>query len=127
MNCANPNDNIDTEDIVIGHSLGAVFALRVAERSKVKIGHLILVSGWDFWDLTPEFVTFFNPLMEHEKIINNCQKITVVHSSNDPFVTIFQAGEMSKRLNAGFVRIENGGHLTSTDGYNEFPKLLDII
>lgn len=62
MSCADPDSNVHTGDLVIGHSLGAVFALKVAEASKVKIGHLILVSGWDFWDLTPEFETLFNLL-----------------------------------------------------------------
>lgn len=126
-NSCDPERNIKEGDIVVGHSLGAVFALRLAEKSKVKIGHLVLVSGWDFWDLTPEFITFFNPLMDHKAIVKNCKKITVIHSSNDPFVTIFQAGEMAKRLGADFVRIENGGHLQDSDGFKEFPKLLDVI
>ncbi len=118
---------LDSETSIVGHSLGAVFAMKLVENSNVKIDQLVLVSGWDAWDLTPEQATFFETLIDHEKIIKNCRKITVVHSTNDPYFTIYHAAEMAKRFNANFIKIENGGHLRKQDGFEEFPQLAALF
>jgi predicted alpha/beta hydrolase family esterase len=118
---------LNNESIIIGHSLGAIFALKLIQNSKVKINHLIIVSGWDFWDLTPEHKSFFELPVDHKRIIENCEKITVIHSTNDPYVTIAQANEMANRLKANFIEIKNGGHLTDKEGFNSFPQLENYL
>lgn len=118
---------IDEETSIVGHSLGAVLALKLLQNSSIKIDRLLLVSGWDFWDLTPEHKTFFDVPVDHEKVIVNSTRISVVHSTNDPYITVYQAEEMSKRLKADFHKVENGGHLQATDGFSTFPLLVDLI
>jgi predicted alpha/beta hydrolase family esterase len=125
--CALKDFILDENTSIVGHSLGALLGMKLVQNSKVKIDKLVLVSGWDFWDLTPEHKTFFNIPMNQEKIKSNCNHITVVHATNDPYITINQAEEMSKRLSADFIKIENGGHLQASDGYKGFPKIVDLL
>lgn len=116
---------VEAETLVIGHSLGALLALRLAE--KYKLGQVILVSGWDFDDLTAEHKSFWDNPYNHQLIKNNVGKITVIHSDNDPYVTAFQAEEMAKRLGAKFILKKGAGHMTSKDGVTTLPEALQEI
>lgn len=118
---------IDENTSIVGHSLGSVLGLKLIQNTNIKIDKLVLVSGWDFWDLTPEHKTFFDIPVDHEKIIENSKKVTVVHSSNDPYVALYQAEKMSKRLRGEIIKIENGGHLQASDGFQEFPQLVEVL
>ena len=60
---------VDGETVVIGHSLGSVLALRLAER--IKFGKGILLAAWDYNDLTPEHQSFWQTMMDHKKILSN--------------------------------------------------------
>ncbi len=126
-NCALKDFTIDSDTTIIGHSLGCALALKLVENSNCKIDTLITVSGWDYWDLTPEHETFFADKFNYEKIINNSQHRYAFHSTNDPYVTIFVAEEYSKRIKGNFIKIENGGHLGESDKIYEFPELAKIL
>jgi len=120
------NFKIDEHTLIIGHSLGAVLALRLAEIYKFK--QMILVAGWDFDDLTDQHQKFWPNPINHQLIKNNVNNITYVSSDNDPYVTAFQAEEMSKRLNAKFLLIKNAGHFTKeTFGITQIPQILELI
>lgn len=116
---------VDVETTVIGHSIGCLLALRLAERHKFQ--KMILVVGWDYDDLTEEHKLFWKTKIDHSIIKNNVQNIFVVHSDNDPYTTVFQAEEMSKRLNAKFVLIKGAGHFTKKDIGGQAPVILDVI
>lgn len=111
--------------LVIGHSLGCLIALRLAE--KHRIGKIILVSGWDFDDLTEAHKLFWKTKIDHAKINRNVKKVIVLHSDNDPYISAFQAEEMSKRLNGKFVLVKGAGHFTSADNVNKLPQLIQLI
>jgi len=123
--CALRSSFLDKDTIVIGHSLGAILGLKLAE--EYRFLKLITVSGWDFWDLTPEHKTFFKTLINHKKIMKNVSKRVVIHSDNDPFVTATIAEEFSKRLRAKFVLIPGKGHFIEKNGVVRFPELLKYV
>lgn len=117
---------VDKGTVVIGHSLGALLGLRLAERQKFK--KLIMVSGWDFDDLTTEHELFWPNKINHEKIKGNVKDIVVIHSSNDPYTTAVSAEGMSKRLDGKFVLVPNGGHLSQKEGGRaDLPEILPYI
>lgn len=116
---------IDRETIVIGHSLGAVLALRIAEENSFK--KLFLVSGWDFDDLTKEHRLFWKNKINHRKIRKNVGEIYVFHSDSDPYFTAFQAEEMSKRLGGKFFLIKGAGHFTKSDGVLSIPEIVKYL
>jgi len=117
---------IDRQTTIIGHSLGCLIGLRLAE--KFCFNKLILVAGWDFNDLTFEHRFFWKIPINHKKIISNVKNIVVIHSDNDPYITAFQAEEMSKRLKAvKFVLVKGAGHFGKDDHYTQLPQILKFV
>jgi hypothetical protein len=119
------NFEINKETIIIGHSLGAVLALRLAEKYKFK--KIISISGWDFDDLTPEHQKFWPNKINHQLIKENVKDIVCMTSDNDPYFSVFQTQEMAKRLNAKFLLIKNAGHFTNEFHITEIPEILELI
>lgn len=117
---------VDKDTVVIGHSLGAVLGLRLAEKQSFE--KLILVSGWDFDDLYPQHKLFWPNKLDHETIKQNVKEFIVIHSDNDPYMTAFSAEEMNKRLSGKFVLVLGGGHLSKKEGgRTELPEILPFI
>jgi uncharacterized protein len=111
--------------IVIGHSLGTLLALRLAE--KYPMQKMFLVAGWDFDDLTPEHQSFWKNKIDHEKIKRNVKEIYCLTSDNDPYITAFTVEEMSKRLGATYILIPAAGHFTKKYGITKIPQLLPYL
>jgi uncharacterized protein len=118
---------VDEDTLVVGHSLGALLGLRLAERQKFK--KLILVSGWDFDDgLEPKHRLFWPNNIDHNKILENVKEFVVIHSDNDPYTSVQVAEDMCKKLNGKFVLVPNGGHLSQKQGNKtELPEILPFI
>lgn len=114
--------SLDKDTTVIGHSLGAVLGLRLAEEYPFK--RLILVAGWDFNSLAPHEQTFWNHMTDHAKIRKNVDEIVVVTSDNDPYTTATIAKEMADRLGAKYELIKGVGHFLKEDGVNELSAIL---
>jgi predicted alpha/beta hydrolase family esterase len=120
--------SIDENTILIGHSLGVPFILNILETHKVKA--CFLVAGFiglleNKFD--PVIKTFSNKNFDWNRIKENCQKFTVLHSNNDPYVHIDKAYELSKYLNIEPTLIPDAGHFNSTSNYYEFHDLLELI
>jgi len=116
---------IDKDTTLIGHSLGCLLAMRLAE--KYVIDKMILVSGWDFDDLTEGHKTFWLNKIDHTKIKSHVKKTYVIHSDNDPYITKITAEDMSKRFGADFILVPNGGHLNAKSGITKLPQLLNVL
>ncbi|MGI8420324.1 MAG: RBBP9/YdeN family alpha/beta hydrolase [Candidatus Levyibacteriota bacterium] len=116
---------LDKDTIVIGHSIGCLLAMRLAE--KHKLHNLYLIAGWDFNDLTEEHRLFWPNAINHSEIIKNTDKIYCITSNNDPYMTPFTVESMTKRLHGEFILIKNGGHFNDKFGIKEIPELLQYI
>ncbi|MDD3647015.1 MAG: alpha/beta fold hydrolase [Candidatus Dojkabacteria bacterium] len=124
MRSALRNHKLDKNTLVIGHSLGAVLALRLVEQTRTKIAGLITVSGWDFWSLVPEHRTFFKNNIDHKRIIARTSKRTVIHADDDPYFTEYTAREFAKRIKANCIILKKKGHFTKDSGVIRFPELI---
>lgn len=116
---------IDKDTVVIGHSLGSVLCLRLAERISFKKG--ILLAGWDYNDLTPEHHTFWQTMMNHELLKRNVSQWIAIISDNDPYVTKIIAHEMAGRLGASIVDAGMKGHFLAKDAVTVVPEILDFV
>jgi predicted alpha/beta hydrolase family esterase len=120
-----------TEDtILVGHSLGGTFALRVMEKSQVRIKALFLVAAAIGIPPLKNYETdrpFVEKPFNWEKIRGKCGKIVVFHSDDDPIVFVGNGIEIAKNLDAEFVRSPTGGHFNAKAGYLKFPLLRDRI
>ena len=118
-------DIIDNETLIVGHSLGCLMALKIAE--EYKYNKMILVAGWDFNDLTVEHQSFWEQPIKHKKITNHVKNIICIASDNDPYFTWCTNEEMSRRLNAKPILVQNAGHFTEEFGIKEIPEILKLI
>ena len=117
---------VDKDTIVIGHSLGSVLALRLAERIGFKKG--ILLAGWDYNDLTPEHQNFWVKMTDHATIKKNVPEWVGLVSDNDPYVTKTIAHEMVARLDGKPIDVGPKGHfLAKDDGVTEVPEILEFV
>jgi len=119
-------DFVDADTVVIGHSLGSVLALRLAERIAFRKG--ILLAVWDFNDLTPEHASFWPNMIDHAKIKENVKEWIFPISDNDPYVTPAIAKEVAGRVNGRVVEMGKRGHfLTKEDGVSEVREILEFV
>jgi predicted alpha/beta hydrolase family esterase len=116
---------IDDDTIIIGHSLGNLLAMRLAEKFQYK--QMILVSAWDYDDLCEGHKLFWKTKINHSKIKDHVKNITVIHSDNDPYYTAIAAEDTSKRLNAKYIVVKGGGHFGTKDGTKEIPEIVGLL
>ena len=123
-------EKINSETILIGHSLGAAFILNYLEQADKEIKAAFLVAGYhkmlenEFKQLNKSFV---DKKFNWDKIIENCENFFVIGSDNDPYIEEGITRQMAFELDAELHIIHNGGHLNSKAGYDKFPFLLELI
>lgn len=122
--------NICEDDVVVGWSTGAIFAVRYLYENKINVNKLILISGFNNYVGSVPSVDNINKdfFMKDVKVAKNiANKIVCIKSDNDPFISQQALDDFSKQLGAKTVNIISGGHFNSNAGYNEFPQLLSEI
>lgn len=122
---------IDSSTIVVGHSVGATFLLRLLERIKFPIKASLFVAGLIDMIGIPEYdklnSSFIAGAYDWQTIKRNAGKIICLSGDNDPYVPKEQGETMVKNLGVEQVVIEKGGHLNAESGYTEFPLLLEKL
>jgi len=117
--------------ILVGHSLGPAFILRILETSKSRAHSCYFVSGWIGKLNLPEFDSINRTFVERDfnwkKIKSKCKKFVVFASTDDPYVPGEKTGGLAEKLGADFIVVRGAGHFNSKAGYSEFPLLLEKI
>lgn len=131
MEVVKPHLREITEDtIIIGHSIGAAFALAVLEQLTVQIQKTILISGF-VGPLGIELDEINRTIAERDfawdATHSHSQEFALLHGTNDPYVPESKATELGKLLETPPIIIPNGGHLNEAAGFVEFPLLLEQI
>lgn len=121
---------INEDAILIGHSLGGVFTLRILEQLKHPVRAAILVG-------TPIGV---RPILNYDRdngfsgfsfnwptIKAGTKQFIVYQSDNDPYVSLGNGEELARELDVKLSFIPNAGHFNTRAGYTKFEDLLDKI
>ena len=116
---------IDSKSIVVGHSIGCLLAMRLAE--KYSYNKMFLVAGWDYDDLYPQHRLYWKTPINHDAIKQNVKEIFCFSSDNDPYTTAFTVEEMSKRLNGKFILVPGAGHFTEKYGITTIPAIFSYL
>ena len=122
--------NINENTILIGHSLGGIFTLRILEKltHPVKavffVGTPIGVQPIANYDRDSSFSGF---TFDWEAIKKKAQHFDVFQSDNDPYVGLENGKELSKNLGVELSFIPNAGHFNKRAGYLKFEKLRDKV
>lgn len=120
-----------TNNIVIGHSSGAVHVLNMLMDDRFP--HLdlcIAISAWhtnqepftspeQFKDLFPPGGYDFN------KMHSKANELVFIHGAKDPYCSLKQAQELAQRANSEIVVVPNGKHFGRL--ITELPALSDVL
>lgn len=120
-----------TDNLVIGHSSGAVSVLNLLMDNRfpaIKTG--VVVGSWHTcakpWTPPEQFKDLFpKDGFDFEKIQSKSKKLIFVHGDNDPYCPIEQAKWLAEQTNSEIVTIPNGHHLGSK--FKELPELVQIL
>ncbi|MDO8443884.1 MAG: alpha/beta hydrolase [bacterium] len=123
-------DKLDANTILIGHSLGGSFLLRILESlgSPVKAAFLVATPIG-----IPPIVNWSGdkPFTGHPfdwaKIKKNSKHFAVYHSDNDPYVGFENGRQLAKNLGVELTFIPNSGHFNAKAGFLKFDDLLKQI
>ncbi|MBN1502756.1 serine hydrolase family protein [Candidatus Woesearchaeota archaeon] len=124
-------EELDEDTILIGHSIGATFVLRVLEKIKKQIKASFLVAGVLSYLNIEEFDNINRTFIEKEfntkKIRQNCKKFYIINSDNDPYIPLDKAERLAQELNTKVIIVKNAGHFNIKAGYAKFEFLLEKI
>jgi uncharacterized protein len=123
--------HINSQTILIGHSLGAVFILRWLERCQQRLAGAIFAGaflspvGIERFDLINQ--SFLIDDYDFDKIRSHADKRICYHGKNDPYVNEYEFKLLARYLQAKRILISNGGHLNAMAGYQTFPHILHLL
>lgn len=124
-----PDKNI----YLIGHSLGCITILRYLEnlKDKQKIGGAVLIAGFSenlkYSGYKNELISFFKTPINWNKVKEHCNKFVVIHSEDDPYVSIKHAHILRNNLNAKTILQKGMKHYSGDDGIKKLPIVLESL
>ena len=118
--------------ILVGHSLGAAFALRLVERASEPFEGLFLASGFvgalGLPDYDPINRSFFAEPFDWDGVrARKGRACRCWAGDDDPYVPLPRSQEVADRLGIPLEIVPGGGHLNSETGFDAFPRLRDAI
>jgi hypothetical protein len=121
---------INEDAVLIGHSLGGVFTLRILEKlshpitAACFVGTPIGVQSILNYDRDNAFSGFD---FDWENIKAKAKRFVVFQSDNDPYVGLENGQELAKHLGVDLSFVPNAGHFNAKAGYTSFPDLRDMV
>jgi len=117
----------DAQSILVGHSSGAIAAMRFAEKHRL-IGSVLIGAYHTDLDNTMEKQSgYFDRPWNWEAICKNQEWIIQFASLNDPFIPIEQARYVHEKLGTEYHEYSDRGHFGSDTKAIEFPELLEAL
>ncbi len=117
----------DENTILVGHSSGAVAAMRYAEKNKI-LGSILVGACYTDLDVKTEKISRYYDKPWRWKAIKKNQKwIAQFASTDDPHIPIAEPRFIHKRLATEYHESKTEGHFSSSDGKTEFPEIVAII
>lgn len=117
-----PKDEI----YIIGHSLGSAAILNFLQTTNRIIAGVILVSGRCQKSGNPLTEGFYESF-DFKKIKKHAEHFVVIHGDNDEFVSVENAHILSEKLGVKPLIIQDGKHLTGSQGWRQFPQCLEAL
>lgn len=113
----------DENTILIGHSSGAVAAIRYAENHKI-LGSVLVGSYHNHLDIEDEKKSgYFDGEWQWDKAKSNQEWIIQFHSTDDPYIPTEQAHFIKGKLDTEYHEFTDREHF----GDKEFPELVEAV
>ena len=121
---------LDKDTIIIAHSGGCAFLLRLLEKIQVKIKTAVFVAP-PVGVLPIKYYEADRPFIENsfdwKKIRNSSSNFLVFYSEDDLFICIGNGEKLAKELGVDLIRLKNAGHFNEKAGYTKFDLLLEKL
>lgn len=124
-------EDLGLTSVLIGHSLGAAFALRLIQKRSLMPAGTFLASGF----LRPIGnahydglnATFLAEGFDWEIMRNRAGRVFCYSGDNDPYVPLELGIELAENIGTTPAVIRGGGHLNAEFGYKKFEALLGDV
>ncbi len=122
--------NFNNETIIVGHSAGgtAVFGILNKLPANKKIKLAISVAGL-YMDNNGRCKKLFSEKYDWMKIGKQAEKICIMWSEDDPYITRFHTDNLSAKLGVEPIIFKDKKHfdLGASEEFRKFPELLEMI
>lgn len=126
-----------SDAILIGHSSGATTILNLLERSDfshirqaVCVGVFLneTLTRHTDWYEEGQFDTLFPENgFRGDVLKRKAAKFSFIHGDDDPYCDYNDAQNFARELEAEFITIKNGKHLSGSSGIVELPEIISVI
>ncbi|MER2520696.1 MAG: alpha/beta fold hydrolase [Bdellovibrionales bacterium] len=117
--------------ILIGHSIGAPFVMRMAEEAEQPYRAMILVCPFAKTLGIAQFDTLNASFVEHDfdwsQVRKGASMRVCFAADDDPYVPLALSQDVAAKMDATLIVIPKGGHLNADSGYTSFPPLLNTL
>jgi serine hydrolase len=117
----------DENTILIGHSSGAVAAMRFAENNKILGSVLVSACYTDLGDDKEKKSGYYDNSWIWEKIQENQKWIIQYASTDDPWIPIEEARFIHKKLKSEYFEYPDQGHFGYPIEKETFPEIISEI
>ncbi|MDR3646347.1 MAG: alpha/beta hydrolase [Candidatus Babeliales bacterium] len=114
----------DENTILIGHSSGALAAMRYAEKNQIYGSILVGAMHTDLGYETEIISGYYNRPFDWKRIKSNQNWIIQFASTDDPFIPIHEPRFIKDKLNTEYYEFNNQGHFNDQV---KFPELLEAL
>ncbi len=122
--------SFNEETILIGHSCGGAFLLRVLEQLKTKIKTAVFVAASagvkpiKYYEVDRPFV---EAPFDWNNIRSGAAHFLVFHSEDDPFICIENGELIAREVGVELIRHKTAGHFNAKAGYTTFEELVERL
>lgn len=113
----------DERTILIGHSSGAMAAMRYAETHRLLGSVLVGVCHTDLGDRSEAASGYYRQPWQWDRIRANQEWIGIFNSTDDPHIPIAEPRFVAARLRCSYFEYDDRGHFTDAD----FPELTRFV
>ena len=112
------------DTILIGHSSGAVAAMRYAETHRLLGSILVGVCYTDLGDGLEAASGYYRAPWQWRQIRDHQRWIAIYHSSDDPHIPVAEPRFIAAQLQCCYFEFEDRGHFVDS---REFPEVLQFV
>jgi predicted alpha/beta hydrolase family esterase len=117
----------DADTILVGHSSGALAAMRYAEKNKILGSVLVGAMHTDLGIEKEKVSGYFDKPWDWKAIDHNQQWIVQCASTDDPFIPIAEPRFVQQQLDSEYYEFTDYGHFGGDYDKKEFPELVQLI
>lgn len=121
------NLGADKDTVLVGHSSGAVCAMRFAEKYPILGSVLIGACYTDLGIESERMSGYYDSPWEWERIRRNQKWILQFASKDDPWIPIDEARHIHEKLKTEYVEFADRGHFGGDREVRELPECVNAL